>query len=165
MRLAVHIFIPKSIESRLNSIVVTPISRATNVTKKQDAESLRSGLQKSLMKMRYFAEPVGMNCRSRSIWIATRHVPSAKLRLTLDAIYIGIYIFKHKKHIIMECAFMFVLYILRCGRPDFSPSGIDVFNESLADRVSRDGKDDAKETADVAGSKDDCNNGEWMDIQ
>lgn len=65
----------------------------------------------------------------------------------------------------MECAFMIVLYILRCGRPNFPPSGIDVFNERLADRVGRDGKDDAKETADVAGSKDDCNNGEWMDIQ
>lgn len=61
MRLAVHIIIPKSIESRLNSIVVTPISRATNVTKKQGAEILQSGLQKSLMKMRYFAEPVDMN--------------------------------------------------------------------------------------------------------
>ncbi len=61
MKLAVHIIIPKSIASRLNSIAVTPISRATNVTKKQGAEILQSGLKKSLMKMRYFAEPVDMN--------------------------------------------------------------------------------------------------------
>ena len=35
MRHAVHIIIPKSIELRLNSIVVTPISRVMNVTKKR----------------------------------------------------------------------------------------------------------------------------------